>query len=400
MTRSLTLLTGLLILLPGLSLEAPLAMAPALVLLTATVLLPWLWKGASLQATLHNLRHNSLLWLAGLLLVWGLASLIWSPEPRQGAALLPRVVLVLAIGAGFARMLTNLPPSQLRPVELGLLIGGAIALAWSAIDIVLVDYALSDLLTNAGHSAPNIPKRGLTFLSLLVWPAAYLLGRRYGVFAAIAGAAALTALTFASHAGAAKMALLVGGAAFVAAWFVPRITAVLAALFLTVSILTAPVTVPQAIERFDLLAHTEASTRHRLVIWDFVSERALEKPLTGWGFNMARSIPGGRGVDPLTGGELIPLHPHNAPLQWWVELGLPGALLGLMLTLILLRRAITWPPTRTGKATAVATLVSALAISAVGYGAWQLWWLSSLVFAAGAVIAAARSPSVHDMNKG
>ena len=85
--------------------------------------------------------------------------------------------------------------------------------------------------------------------------------------------------------------------------------------------------------------------------------------------------------------EPIPLHPHNAFLQVWLELGVGGAgLLAFFLVkiLILVQRV-----TRNHWEAAVCygVLTSGLTISSLSYGIWQSWWLGSL-FLAGAFMAA------------
>lgn len=58
------------------------------------------------------------------------------------------------------------------------------------------------------------------------------------------------------------------------------------------------------------------SWAHRIEIWTYAVERALERPWWGWGFEATRNF------EPI-----IPLHPHNPSLQAWLELGIPGLLL-------------------------------------------------------------------------
>ena len=36
--------------------------------------------------------------------------------------------------------------------------------------------------------------------------------------------------------------------------------------------------------------------------------------------------------------EMMPLHPHNNPIQIWLELGIPGALIAAFLIVLMLRR--------------------------------------------------------------
>jgi O-antigen ligase len=129
---------------------------------------------------------------------------------------------------------------------------------------------------------------------------------------------------------------------------------------------------------------------HRFYIWDFTGKRIAERPLVGWGLDSARAIPGGKELIRLDQ-ERLPLHPHNAPLQVWLELGVPAAVLfALLLGRLWLRLgAIAWPPlfaaASGGSFAAICVLLSA------GWGIWQEWWLATLGLAAFTIIAMARA---------
>ena len=115
-----------------------------------------------------------------------------------------------------------------------------------------------------------------------------------------------------------------------------------------IGILTAPLTLP-ALDRLPgLLTAADAikgSAGHRLLIWSFVGERIAERPLLGWGLDASRAIPGGK-EEIRPGLTRLPLHPHNAALQVWLELGMPGALLAALLSAgcgCASRRDAPWP---------------------------------------------------------
>jgi hypothetical protein len=63
-------------------------------------------------------------------------------------------------------------------------------------------------------------------------------------------------------------------------------------------------------------------------------------------------------------------------LQVWVELGLRGAFLVAVALGRIIRAAGRLDASVTPAA--AAAIVAALLVAAVGYGAWQAWWLSSL----------------------
>ena len=113
------------------------------------------------------------------------------------------------------------------------------------------------------------------------------------------------------------------------------------------------------------------------MIWRFVADRISERPILGWGFNSSRVIPGRD--DRLDVSEpALPLHPHNAALQWWLELGAPGAILGTALILWLMRAIGRARASIVGKASAAGLVLSAVTVSFLSYGIWQSWWLAAL----------------------
>ena len=131
------------------------------------------------------------------------------------------------------------------------------------------------------------------------------------------------------------------------------------------------------------------SAGHRLLIWSFVGDRIAEHPLRGWGLDSSRSIPGGS--DPIRPDETwLPLHPHNAPLQVWLELGVPGAVLFALLGgwLWLAVGRADWP--RLYAAAAGGSLATAFVASVATYGIWQEWWQGTLAFSFFMVLIMAR----------
>src|SRR5205823_3722293 len=132
------------------------------------------------------------------------------------------------------------------------------------------------------------------------------------------------------------------------------------------------------------------SAGHRLLIWSFTGDRIAERPVLGWGLDASRAIPGGND-DIRPGQKWLPLHPHDAALQVWLELGAPGAaLFAALLGLLWLRLAVApWP--RLYAAAAGGGLSAALAVAFAGWGIWQEWWLGTLSLALFAMMAMARA---------
>ncbi|MDH3236156.1 MAG: O-antigen ligase family protein, partial [Alphaproteobacteria bacterium] len=190
---------------------------------------------------------------------------------------------------------------------------------------------------------------------------------------------------------AAALALSVGAIACAAFIALPRRAVGVLAALAAVWVLTAPLTmkgVTAAAEntRVDQGALKDSAT-HRLAIWRFTSSKILERPLLGYGLRAGRKVPGGDQMVMLPqGGRLaerrvFSMHPHNGPLEWWLELGLPGAALGALVVFLLFR----WPQRiadRATRALVVGQLVTAFGIFNLSFGAWQVWWLVALILAA------------------
>jgi len=135
----------------------------------------------------------------------------------------------------------------------------------------------------------------------------------------------------------------------------------------------------------------KSTAAHRLVIWKFATEMIMRKPVTGWGMDSSRAIPGGSEVVSIANcfdssrgkmvdyvGERIPLHPHNAAFQLWLELGAIGVLIAVGSIVHLLRRADrNGAAGRGDRPLTAAVFSSTFIVYNVSFGIWQSW----LIFA-------------------
>ena len=180
---------------------------------------------------------------------------------------------------------------------------------------------------------------------------------------------------------------------FAGIYAAPRIIGPLTGALLGASVLLAPTIehmLPQPKAMFEELG-LPRSAYHRLLIWQFASQKIAERPVLGWGFNTSRAIPGGK--ENLDVSEAaLPLHPHNAALQWRLELGILGALLGAGLFVVAAECARRYGRNRIAQAAGTATVASAYCIAMLSFGAWQSWWLSGLFVIAGITVLSCRDP--------
>jgi O-antigen ligase len=327
--------------------------------------------------------------LAAALALWATASASWSILPEHS---LFEGLRFFAVGAGGLVVLgaaLDLPPPAGRRIAQFAAAGVALAILLLGIER-FGDFAIARLLHGAGpdyHLFFSRYDRGVTTLVLMLWPALAAARRVWqgvilvlGVFAAAWLMSSLASL----------LGLAAGVAAFAFACRFPRsvATALIAAMLAAAIVLPAVVPSYQSTVMFQERAPWfKQSGIHRLLIWRFTADRIAERPLLGWGMDAARELPGGHrdfsttlpGIKLSPGDEALPLHPHDAALQWRVELGLPGTALCLAI--------VFWGLWRIGfkarllpvhRAAVLGFAATAMVIGLLSFGAWQAWWLSCL----------------------
>ena len=334
------------------------------------------------------------------LVVWGLVSTLWAPGGTDAAVRMLKVAAIMLAGVLFIVAIGQMDSDERRAagiafavavagivvlVVVEIVTGGTPAVAAKAAQSSRFVY-LSDLL---GTAAPIV--------AVLIWPVVTIVRSRSGQWLwpllaiALVGGVVLL-LPLASGVVAFVLGALVFGIASLR-----RGALVAIGVIFGVYVLAAPFVSAYAINLDTIGESAQAmptSWQHRLEIWRFTAIKALERPLFGHGFDASREI--GRAANPVkiwnpdgSGRNFIdsglPLHPHNAALQIWLELGLLGIIIvlsGVLLTLDWIRRCTVSPFSR---ATAAAGLTAYLVIALLAYGVWQSWWHAAAWLMSGAV---------------
>ena len=199
---------------------------------------------------------------------------------------------------------------------------------------------------------------------------------------------------------AVSLALIVGAAVFFISAKLPRLPAFLPGVLFLVGGLVYPLVHPQILadEHFlALFSDARASVLHRIVVWDYVSESIGINPWLGWGLDAARALPGNdqdaldwlRAAVPdgafsqavkLDGFPVMPLHPHNAPLQVRLELGVLGT---VVISYLLFRVGMRIAQTedRRLRMVRIATFNAFIIATFLSFSLWQTW-----IFAAAIVV--------------
>jgi exopolysaccharide production protein ExoQ len=327
--------------------------------------------------------------LLGVLLLWGTASALWSVNPLRSLVVAARLAGLFAVGLALAAGagLVAAP----RRLAILLFIGMALGIAMVAIELA-TGGGLSSLVSDRAYRPTQLNQASIAFALLVLPASALLISLGQAIFATLLASA--TAMAVYGLAGTAAKAALLAGLAI--GFLLHRARPVVAGAALAISVfvtIAAPLTFAR-LERVPGLGETadsyKISAGHRLLIWSFAGDRIAERPLTGWGLDSSRAIPGGD--DPIRPGEpWLPLHPHNAALQVWLELGVPGAALFALLAAIVWRALarVEWPPLFA--AAAGASLTIAFLCCFATYGIWQEWWLGTLSFSLFLVLVMARA---------
>ena len=370
---------------PPLAVFVPLAIAPlvgALAILVAAVGRP-----AALRAS-REPRAVAILLL--LLALWAAFSALWSPIPGHSLVEAGRFLLISIAGLVILGACCSLDEQGAARLGVAVLGGTILAIA-----LLQLELRAGEPL---GHLLKHLPRdqflpmerydRGVTVLMLMAWPAAAGLLRQKRVLIAVIMAALTlaTLLEFVSQ--AAALAALVGLAVLPGGWFAPRLVAAgLIAPVLAMGLVFPPLAPDghaiAAIHR--AVPEIKISGIHRLAIWRFAAEHIAEHPVLGWGMDAARALPGGKTpvsvvmpeVELPPTSEILPLHPHDAALQWRLELGLPGFLLAAALVAWLLLR-VAGTPIAWYRALGFGYTAAVLTVALLSYGAWQEWWLAAL----------------------
>jgi exopolysaccharide production protein ExoQ len=354
-----------------------------------------------------GLKPNGFLVVLMILLIgWAATSTFWAITPDRAIKSSVRIALVCISLIVLIDATNKLDQEQRRKfgywlvggTVTGLVLTGILILSSGAASVWLGESRLT------GHELANL-NRTSTVISLLVWPVALIIARIFNRLSAAAVIILSALLLFALAPSTPLVALAVGSVAFAIAWVSHGLGKRILLLAFAGAVVMIPLLDFLAPPLIDILSSNVPSPHseiHRLVIWQFAAERIFEHPLVGWGLDASRSIPGKNeelflfqvGANPETG-QAMPLHPHNALIQIWLELGLVGiVLVGAIFSLIVASISKSSHDRARG-ATLVATTACALTIAQLGFGIWQGWWMATLGLMVIIAIATGTNPAPH-----
>lgn len=331
------------------------------------------------------------LWAIGALVVWCAVGALWSIEPRTSILSGVRLATLAFVGVHLMAAWGRLDAAQQRLVGGALVVGLAVAVVALLLEYGgphLVSRLVSAKAQGVLDGGKSVANRSAGIIVLLGGPAVFFaLAAAWRWPAAVLAVLMITAVLISDNS-TARVALAAALLAFAATMAVGRAALIagrVVAVLLVVALPILTAFIPDPHLSYGQWGWQHASLHHRLSIWRFVGERIAEKPVLGWGMDAARTMPGGEDSITVTlpdgtrslEEQLLPLHPHNAILQVWLELGLPGALaLAALLWWVIGR--VGHLPSRSAQAFGLGAVMAGLIIACASFGFWQSWWQAAL----------------------
>ena len=310
-------------------------------------------------------------------------SLAWTPVPGRGVRLLAALFGLLFVARILAAGARAIPAGE-RTLSTGILaISGIVFIALLAVENFSAGFIIEILKSAKGkgvddHLAYITP--GNAVLAIFTWPIVFAVVRRTNRSGGMAVLAVICTVLFFGPSRAPVLSMLASTVFFLAAYFGGRRALSAISATLVVALLLSPFVIPflkQWVNSDDFFALLGSFGPHRWLIWQFVSERILDHPIVGWGMDSSRAIPDRHTLVFGSYGEILPLHPHNAFLQVWLELGLVGviAVAGILVAIPVAARKAAGDNLQ--MTVAFALFMSYLVLGQLSFGIWQNWWLAT-----------------------
>lgn len=335
-----------------------------------------------------------------LLFIWALISSFWSLNENGAFMLCLRLGGLCLAGFFFLNISKSFVLENAVTLQTNLLIGcgfGLIALSTGYVFAILKGTSLwghyyFDPLTTLNN--------GAVIISLLLIPCVQIIWQRYGPRTAITIYVGVCGEFWFLSSGASLLSICVGAFVFTLIYFIGKKAGLIIAVTGILLILAAPlvanhITQLPITQNFAKIA--PASAKHRLLMWEFVSNKIAQSTYLGLGMDSSRHIPQDE-FRLAPNMEIMPLHPHDSALQIRLELGVPGVILSAILVLSLFFGALKSKYSRGQMALRTSVLCSYLAVGAVSYGVWQSWWIATawLVAVLVRIAAPTTSPEVRN----
>lgn len=329
-------------------------------------------------------------------LIWAAASTTWSPFHPKGASTSTILKMALELPLYWSLVCAaHRAEAGLRQRALHVLAWGLTAFAVILVAETFTGGALYQALRRTVYGdhvmRPDIAQAKLghaTFVMTAILPIAFVGAPRrlrIGLGVVMVLGAGAAAYAFGSDAPliALVAAPLIGLATLRWPTAIPRLMSLGAAVLF----LCAPLVVWTVRTFADYEGMERAMPKSyalRMGYWSHAIDWIALRPLQGWGLDASRMFAPG-----------IQLHPHDGPLQVWLELGAVGAITAAAFWSVSLLR-LTRPRRDPAAAATAACAGVYLLFGALNFGMWQEWWLAmgALIVVLAALLQPSTSPPI------
>lgn len=400
------LLSFLVLTILPLSTIAPRGIVPLFFVFFLSISAYWLVQQTQInfKSIFNSIQITQGLVILGFFLLWALLSVVWSIDPKHTFYFWTKLLFLLLAGIGLSLMLQDIDQNFKSGLLLVLMLGLIMTNAWLMIEIKTQGKILS-LIKGKGFRLTYYNK-ALSLEVMLIWPILAYLNRFFKsnsdqevkYLALIFQLVLIFQTAFVVlnlEATTVKIAFIIGALVGICSLLKERIIKWLllgtcVTIFMAAPLLYTQVLTPSTVANITHEFIEKPSFYHRLYIWRFVSDEILLKPWTGWGLDTSRhkhfaekkilsdEIKKETPFLKVATLDLLPLHPHNLPLQLWLELGFPGVFLILYLISLIIFAIPRLFKEKFNRAAAYASFASALIVNIGSYGIWQSWWVSGL----------------------
>jgi len=355
-----------------------------------------------------------LLILFGLFIGWTLLTALWSIDSNHSLARFGRLSVTVVGGALLCGIAASREPDNRRALAMVFALGFLIASLFAIFVPFSASVVPSGPVATVIMEMPLLSFGAIAVLGIFV-TAGLMEMRPVSPLLPAAMLAAAVAIVFRGN-GTSSLALAAGILGFAAVFWLGRKAVIAMAVALPLLFAGSAIAVHTA----DIPARAKAmgwtldnSFGHRLIIWRYVYGKALERPILGWGLHTSRIMPDRESqvlddpryadileVTPFWPGakiEKMPMHPHNATLQTWLELGVIGTALYALLYGFCLWAMSRIVLSRTALASGAGGVLAVFVIGQLSFSAWQSWWLCVQFLAAAFFLIAVRkaAPPAH-----
>ena len=334
-------------------------------------------------------------------LAYATIAISWTELPSDAAIKLATITMIGLTALVAVRALSLEPPASAARLAESLWIGFGVGLLYLFLRNVTNGDADTAILPTAVHAFIKFDTgevtRSIAPVTLLLGPALLAISAGFikpwrTIFAAAIVMATVLAVATSPHE-TSKLALVMWFVVFGLAYISDRVSHKLVlAGWAAACLLVIPASIFAQSQDLQNATWLQRTAQYRILIWNEFARLTLDAPILGHGFDMAATskpkIPGMAELPYLQDGRKIPsklkpyraIHPHNAYLQIWYELGAVGTGLFLAAGLSIMTSLSKLQPHQRPYmyATAAATTVMLFA----SYGLWQVWFIGLLGFAA------------------